>query len=402
MWDHGYAFDYVSDRQLLTAKVVDGKIQMPGGNYKVIVVPECKLMPLETFKQLLVLVESGAKVVMKNPPQDVTGWSDLEKHREEFKELSANANQRWQFSDHFALISTLGKGEIIGGPGGGLWDAGVEPEEMTRYGLSFVRRSFDGGWNYFIANRSGKPLFAYQSGNEFPISVKAKSAIVMDPMTGKTSVAKIEQRDRGQTWVSLALEPGESVILRAFADKKIEGPTWYWWSELYQIGEIKGNWHVSFISGGPTLPQNFTTTILGSWTNLGDTNAQSFAGTAKYEITFDVAGTRYSSCFLDLGDVRQSARLKVNGKDYGTLLTPPFRVFVDNLKPKDNKLEVEVTSVAANRIRDLDRRGVPWKNFRDINFVNIDYKPFNAADWPLTDCGLLGPVTLTAVRPFFD
>jgi hypothetical protein len=74
-------------------------------------------------------------------------------------------------------------------------------------------------------------------------------------------------------------------------------------------------------------------------------------------------------------------------------------VTVDNLKPAGNQLEVEVTGVSANRIRDLDRRGVPWKNFHDINFVNIDYQPFNAADWPLTDSGLLGPVTLTAVVP---
>ena len=81
----------------------------------------------------------------------------------------------------------------------------------------------------------------------------------------------------------------------------------------------------------------------------------------------------------------------MNGKDYGTLITPPFRVFVDNLRPKDNKLEVEVTSVAANRIRDLDRRGGPWKNFHDINFVDINYKPFDASNWPLTDCGLIQP-----------
>ena len=60
LWDRGYAFDYVSDAQLLQAKVVDGKIQMPGGDYKVIVVPECKFMPLETFKQLLALATNGA------------------------------------------------------------------------------------------------------------------------------------------------------------------------------------------------------------------------------------------------------------------------------------------------------------------------------------------------------
>jgi hypothetical protein len=161
------------------------------------------------------------------------------------------------------------------------------------------------------------------------------------------------------------------------------------------------------------LPASFQTAKLASWTELGDTNAQSFAGTARYSITFDASslesrlqtasgdgGTlkrEHQTYFLDLGDVRQSARVKLNGKDYGTLITPPFRVVVDNLKPKDNVLEVGVTGVSANRIRDLDRRGVPWKNFRDINFVDINYRPFDASNWPLCDSGLLGPVTLTPV-----
>jgi hypothetical protein len=59
-----------------------------------------------------------------------------------------------------------------------------------------------------------------------------------------------------------------------------------------------------------------------------------------------------------------------------------------------------VTSVAANRIRDLDRRKVEWKTFLDINFVNINYKPFDASDWPTTDCGLIGPVRLVPMKVF--
>ena len=154
---------------------------------------------------------------------------------------------------------------------------------------------------------------------------------------------------------------------------------------------------MKFISGGPTLPADSQITKLASWTTFADTNAQNFAGTASYSTTFDAPAGDSKNYFLDLGDVRQSARVKLNGKDYGTLITPPFRVVVDNLKPTGNTLEVEVTSVAANRIRDLDRRGVKWKIFKDINIVNVDYKPFDASNWPLTDCGLLGPVTLTAV-----
>jgi len=62
--------------------------------------------------------------------------------------------------------------------------------------------------------------------------------------------------------------------------------------------------------------------------------------------------------------------------------------------PGVNTLEVEVTNLAANRIADLDRRKVDWKRFHEINFVNINYKPFDASGWPTFDSGLLGPVRL--------
>jgi hypothetical protein len=72
----------------------------------------------------------------------------------------------------------------------------------------------------------------------------------------------------------------------------------------------------------------------------------------------------------------------------------PFQVLLPALQRSGNLLEVEVTNVSANRIRDLDRRQVPWKYFQEINFVNIQYKPFDASGWPLYDSGLLGPVAL--------
>ncbi len=35
---------------------------------------------------------------------------------------------------------------------------------------------------------------------------------------------------------------------------------------------------------------------------------------------------------------------------------------------------------------------------REVNFVTINYKPFDASGWPLIPSGLLGPVTLTPLR----
>jgi len=60
-----------------------------------------------------------------------------------------------------------------------------------------------------------------------------------------------------------------------------------------------------------------------------------------------------------------------------------------------------VTNLSANRIRDLDRRGVPWKKFYNVNFpAKLPQNRgadglFSAAGWEPLDSGLLGPVTLT-------
>jgi hypothetical protein len=266
---------------------------------------------------------------------------------------------------------------------------------MPQFGLSFVRRSFEGGWHYFIANRTETNFDGWIS-----LARPAKSIVILDPMTGNSGVAATRQSAANSTEIHLQLAAGESAILRAFADKKVDGPVWTCWQPQTPDAKpqtLTGPWNVKFILGGSTLPADFQTAKLASWTTFPDTNTQAFAGTAKYETTFDTLGSTGKHFEINLGDVRQSARVRVNGKDYGTLITPPFRVVVDNLKPAGNQLEVEVTSVAANRIRDLDRRGVPWKTFRDINIVDINYKPFDASNWPLTDGGLLGPVTLTAV-----
>jgi hypothetical protein len=101
---------------------------------------------------------------------------------------------------------------------------------------------------------------------------------------------------------------------------------------------------------------------------------------------------------LDLGDVRDSARVQLNGREVATLISPPYRVTIGPLRDTLNELQVAVTSVAANRIRDLDRRAVPWRIFQDINVVNINYRPFDASNWPVRDAGLLGPVSLQPLR----
>jgi hypothetical protein len=266
-------------------------------------------------------------------------------------------------------------------------------------GLMCVRRTLPDGRYYFIANRSLQPVEGW-----VPLATVSAVVRIMDPMTGESGLGRVRPLAEGsgcEVW--LQLPPGASLILRTLKDGSPDEPPWTWWTQTAEGKDLQGEWKVEFLEGGPELPDAFTTPRLASWTELGGEEAERFAGTARYTLNFDLSPGRLKpgpqTWQLNLGSVAQSARVRLNGRDQGTVITPPFALTVGELKPLGNVLEVEVTNLAANRIRDLDRRGVNWKNFHDINFVNINYRPFDASDWPLTESGLLGPVTLTPVGP---
>ena len=99
--------------------------------------------------------------------------------------------------------------------------------------------------------------------------------------------------------------------------------------------------------------------------------------------------------------MRETARVFVNGQQVDLLWSLPFRTRIGAfLKPGKNTLAIEVTNLSANRIRDLDKRGVVWKNFYEINFVNPHYERLDASTWPIMPSGLLGPITLTPLMKF--
>jgi hypothetical protein len=64
------------------------------------------------------------------------------------------------------------------------------------------------------------------------------------------------------------------------------------------------------------------------------------------------------------------------------------------LKKGDNELRIEVTNLPANRIADLDRRGVKWRKMEEINVVDINYKKTLYDQWEPMPSGLASPVKL--------
>lgn len=98
------------------------------------------------------------------------------------------------------------------------------------------------------------------------------------------------------------------------------------------------------------------------------------------------------------------ASVKLNGKELGVLICPPFQIPILNDRvEKENILEIRVSNLMANRIADLDRRKVNWKKFCNVNFparTRDNRGPdglFTASHWPPKESGLIGPVTLTPI-----
>jgi len=361
----GFGFDFISDRQLRNGQ---------SKPYKAIVVPPTKHMPLGTLSSLFELASEGQPVLFLDElPSDVPGFHQLEERRAQLKHLlNGKESMRINSPD---LKTALNKTEAI-------------REPMLDAGLDCIRRRHMTGYHYFIANMGAQAVDGWVA-----LGTSFASAVIMDPRSAETGVAP----QNGKA-LYLQLQPGETRILRTFDKHTTSGQPWPILKPDGEAMAIEGDWQIQFLDGGPKLPNDIGTTQLASWTELGDAEAQRFAGTARYSIEFDLQQTA-DDWVIDLGEVRESARVTVNGKGEIGLFSVPYSAPIGrHLRPGRNRLEIEVTNLSANRIRDLDRRKVNWKIFHEINLVDHNYKPFDASRWSLTPSGLLGPVTLTPMK----
>jgi hypothetical protein len=396
MWNRGYAFDAVSDQFLTKARCDDNKVLLGGNDYQAIVIPHCRLMPIATMEKLMDLTHRGATIIFQQSlPVDVPGMAELEKRRAALREILSRITLSKDTKTKVRQTS-LGKGRLmVGQLEATLQEAGICRESVVDLGVRFVRRNYSEGRHYFLANRSDRALNGWVT-----LGLPAQSVVIMDPLfDNRVGLAALRKQADGRTQVYLQLQPGQSCILRTFTQQRVNGRPWKYFEKDGSARTIDGTWKVKFVDGGPVLPSDFESHQLHSWTALDDPKAKRFAGTARYIIEFDHPSLDADDWLLDLGRVCESARLTLNGQYLGTLWCGPFQLRVgEPLQPGKNTLQVEVTNLAANRVRDLDCRNVNWKYFYDINIVNQDYKPLNASNWPLRDSGLLGPVRLQPLK----
>ena len=383
----GYSFDFVSDDMLQKSFVNNNNIQVAknGPGYKTVIVPAIKFMPLSTLKRLVKLAEDGSTIIFTNLPEDVPGLNNLEERRKEF--LSEIHKIKPQLLNGVAKIGK-GKITVTNDLINTLLANQLKGEELAASGLQFIRRKMGNEYFYYIVNHTPLKVDSY-----FTFNRNAGYSLLLDPQTGTISkpAEKIETNKR---LLRLQLKPGESIILKQSAVKAL-APHLKYFNNASKTIVLAKNWQLKFTSGGPVLPAPKKINELKLWSDISDSAYQDFSGTAIYSTVFSLNKSQSKEYLLQLHNLYETARVIINGREAGYIYSVPYELRVGKfLKQGNNTIEIEVCNLMANRIRYMDRNKMIWRNYHEINFVNKDYKEFDASAWKTMPSGLAGPVEI--------
>jgi hypothetical protein len=400
----GHALDFISDIQLQQVFSNGKKLDAGGNTYRAIVVPECRYIPLETFSKILDLAANGAIVIFQNQlPEDVPGLHRLKERQAALRELKSDI--KFEPILDGLKQAGIGKGMIYLGKDINriLALEGIRPEPMRAMGITNIRRVDGYGNFYFLRNESGKAIEGW-----IPLQAEVKSILHFDPMNGRIRSLASRKADKTGSEVYLQLGPWETCIIKTY-NKKVQAEKFTYLEPAGEGRQLKGEWNLSFLKGGPILPEDASLKRPVSWSLLPGDDVKNFSGTASYTCQFGMPeGTSEQAVlgwWLDLGKVAESARIFLNGREMGVLIEEPYRMYLPGEHfREENRLEIRVTNLAANRIAELDRQGVFWKKFYNNNLraarrenVGPDGM-FSAARWEPRESGLLGPVYLVPAK----
>jgi hypothetical protein len=163
---------------------------------------------------------------------------------------------------------------------------------------------------------------------------------------------------------------------------------------------LDSTWELRFPFGWDAPPR-MRIDSLKSWTEFEDPDVRSFSGIATYAKQFQVDGTLLRNgprVELDLGEVREVARVFLNGEEIGVSSFAPHVLDVTKqIRGGDNSLVIEVANTWLNRLIRDDERPQDQR----LTHTNLVRGPNLGQRWrdaePLPS-GLLGPVHLCFPR----
>ena len=438
-----YDYDGINAEVLLTrAKVLDRRLVLPacletpgarGGSgpsyrYLVLTDPQCATMTAPTLGRIHQLIKAGLTLVGKRPLR-TPGLGDLQKSEAAFKR---HADALWGENPGATGERPVGRGRVI-------WDRplgdilatdGVVPdceasEAGKPYTIAWLHRRSGSDEIYFLSNPQEKPA-------EVAVTVRAKGKVVelFDPLDGSSrDLPEKSVGADGRTTVPLHFEPTQALflVLRERSQKsearsqngERNSPT------TKVVMEIAGPWSVTFDAAWvkplpPSLALDSKEVTLAmeqltDWSKRPEAGIKGYSGVATYRKVFDLpsevrgqktedskissptdlrplASDLSTRLFLDLGTVKEMARVELNGQDLGVVWCPPWRVTVPAglLKATSNQLVITAANTWNNRL--CADAALPATE--RLTRVGHGLHEQSAARGFLP-AGLLGPVTLS-------
>ena len=406
----GYDYDVTNTDVILNRMTVkDGRIVLPDGmSYELLVLPDAEDMPLMVLEKLEQMVAAGATVVGPKPT-GVAGLADYQRRSEKVRKL---ADKLWGSCDGQKVKEhSYGKGKIIWGrtPNQILQERGIGPDfsytaANEKISLDYIHRRTEDADIYFVRNENEE--MCCKADCVFRVAGKIPELWLPD--SGEMRKCGVYDFVKGGTKVPLRLAPAGSVfvVFREKADtSSINLAATCVEAEADKAAiEITGPWDVRFPYGWGAPPiVEFNELI--SWTQHPDDGVKYFSGIATYRKEFEICADMLGEdkyLMLDLGRVRVTADVYLNGRNLGIVWKPPFRLDITQAaKVGQNRLVVEVANVWSNRIagdaklpeaKRYTRTNVP----RAVNDRFLPLVPWE--DAPLLESGLIGPVRVISAK----
>jgi len=172
---------------------------------------------------------------------------------------------------------------------------------------------------YFVSNRTNKPIKC-----DCIFCTAKASPELWDPLTGKIRKLPQFSSSDGLTTIPLEFDSFQSffiVFTKGMSGTSSERKNF---PEKTEIASLNGPWDVSFDPkwGGP---EKVRFDSLKDWTLRPEEGIKYYSGIAVYRQHFDLpkaaARDKDNRLYLDLGEVKNMARVRLNGQDMGVVWT---------------------------------------------------------------------------------
>ena len=435
-------------------KVRDRNIVLPTGReYRFLVCPRTGIMLPEVAEKIERLVAAGATVVATRPVKSPS-LKDYPKADEKLRKL---ADKVWgdSLSNHYKkgyVCTTIeeAKAHIGYTP-----DFIVERASVDSSQVMVLHRHTLSSEIYYISNQSSR-----HQDLSVSFRITGMQPELWQAENGCVAAAPVWEQENGKTRVDLGLKGIQTVfvvfrkeaaggthitsvsaadssttvtvndlgkpVLRTSSPLNVvvtysDGSRRKVETAVANSAEPGGDWAITFV---PKLGEPFGRNAarlkdFGLW---DDPQVKYFSGTAIFARVVNIDAFTRKRVLLKLGELHDIARLRVNGKEAGTLWYPPYSADItDYVTAGENLIEVEVTNNWRNQLigdeqhpRDFEMGdpvdfgqgplGAPLKEFPDW-FLEKKERPVKERktfttwhyfdkDSKLVPAGLIGPVSI--------